>query len=163
MNSTSDLAGRAEALRLADQLRRAVEGASWTGPNLTKVLDGITPGEALARPVATAHSIAEIVAHIAVWMEIPVRLLAGEAYDPPPAEDWPAVPDAAAWAATRARLDAGYRALLAALDALTDANLGETTPGKAYTHFVLLHGVVQHALWHGGQVILLKRALGNLT
>jgi len=62
-------------------------------------------------------------------------------------------------AAARARLDAAYRALLAALDTLVDDDLGRTTPGKDYTTYVLLHGVVQHTLWHGGQIALLRRAL----
>ncbi len=161
MSSTSDpAAGRAEALRIADQLRRAVEGANWTGPNLTQLLDGLTPAQALARPVPGAHTIAETVAHVAVWLEVPVRrFLAGEAYDPPPALDWPAVGVPAAWAAARARLDAAYRALLAALDTLTDDRLAETTPGKDYSAYVLLHGVVQHTLWHAGQIALLRRAL----
>jgi uncharacterized damage-inducible protein DinB len=151
---------RAEVGRIADQLRRAVEGANWTGQNVLEVLDGVTPAQALARPIPGAHTIAELVAHVAVWMEVPVkRFLAGEAYDPPPELDWPEVADAAAWAATLARLAAAYAALLAALDTLTDERLGETTPGKAYSNYVLLHGVVQHTLWHGGQIALLKRAL----
>lgn len=161
MSSTSDpAAGRAEALRIADQLRRAVEGANWTGPNLTELLAGVTPEAALARPIPGAHTIAELAAHVAVWMEVPVRRLAGEVYEPTPAEDWPAVADAAAWAAARARLDAAYRALLAALGTLTDERLGETTPGKESPHYVLLHGAVQHTLYHAGQIALLRRAVG---
>ncbi|HLA63841.1 MAG TPA: DinB family protein [Rhodothermales bacterium] len=160
MSSTSDPTTRAEVLRIADQLRRAVEGANWSGPNLRSLIDSVTPEVALARPFAGAHTIGELVAHTAVWMEVPVRrFLQGEAYDPPPALDWPAVEGEAGWAAAQARLDAAYGALLAALDTLTDDQLGEGTPGKSYTTYVLLHGVVQHTLYHAGQIALLRNAV----
>lgn len=159
MSSTSSPPARAEVLRIADQLRRAVEGSNWSGPNLRALLDGVTPAGALARPIPGAHTIGELVAHTAVWMEVPVRrFLQGEAYDPPPALDWPPVEGEAGWAAARARLDAAYATLLSALDTLTDDRLGEGTPGKDYTTYVLLHGVVQHTLYHAGQIALLKNA-----
>lgn len=162
MSSTSDPAtGRAEALRIADQLRRAVEGANWTGRNLSELLADVTPEAALARPIPNAHTIAELVAHVAVWLEVPVRRLAGEVYEPTPVEDWPPVADAAAWAAARARLDVAYRALLVTLGTLTDERLGETTPGEDSPHYVLLHGGVQHTLYHAGQIALLLRAQGR--
>lgn len=161
MNSTSDPSARAEVLRIADQLRRAYEGSNWSGPNLRSLIDSVTPAVALARPFPGAHTIGELVAHTAVWMEVPVRrFLQGEAYDPPPALDWPAVEGEAGWMAARARLDASYGALLMALDTLTDERLRETTPGKAYTTYVLLHGVVQHTLYHVGQIALLRNAVG---
>ncbi len=158
MNSTSD---RAETARIADQLRRAVEGDNWTGRNLVQLLDGLTDAQALARPIAGTHTIAELVMHVAVWLEVATRRLAGETYEPATeVEDWPLALDAAGWVAARVRFDAAYRGLLLTLDVLTDERLTEATPGKPYTHYVLLHGIVQHVLYHAGQIALLRRAQG---
>ena len=45
--------------------------------------------------------------------------------------------------------------------ALGDAHLDDRTPGKPHTLYVLLHGIVQHTLYHAGQIALLKRAVGG--
>jgi nicotinate-nucleotide pyrophosphorylase (carboxylating) len=40
---------------------------------------------------------------------------------------------------------------------LEDAYLDKAVPGKNYTFYVLLHGIVQHDLYHAGQIALLKK------
>jgi uncharacterized damage-inducible protein DinB len=35
-----------------------------------------------------------------------------------------------------------------------------SVPGLDYSVAVLLHGIVEHGTYHGGQIVLLKRALG---
>jgi uncharacterized damage-inducible protein DinB len=44
---------------------------------------------------------------------------------------------------------------------LPDSRLYEMVPGKQgahYTNYYMLHGVVQHELYHAGQIALLKKA-----
>jgi hypothetical protein len=43
---------------------------------------------------------------------------------------------------------------------LPDSRLGDVVPGKEgahYTFYYMLHGVVQHELYHAGQIALLKK------
>ncbi len=40
---------------------------------------------------------------------------------------------------------------------LPHAKLSETVPGREYSVYCLLHGVVQHNLYHAGQIALLKK------
>ena len=150
-----------EADRIADQLRRAFDGDAWHGPPLLALLDGVGPAEAAARPVAGAHRIWELVQHITAWLTVARRRLAGEAVELTPDEDWAPVPDASgrAWRAALDALRAAQGGLLDAVARLDDARLDERTPGRNYTHYVLLHGVLQHTLYHAGQIALLKRAL----
>ena len=53
-----------EVERIADQLKRSMEGKAWHGPALLEVLEGVTAQQAAA-PVSTAHTIWEIVLHVA--------------------------------------------------------------------------------------------------
>jgi len=49
---------------------------------------------------------------------------------------------------------------VAAVDDLPDSRLYEVVPGKTgkhYTFYYMLHGVVQHELYHAGQIALLKK------
>ena len=74
--------------------------------------------------------------------------------------DWPAMPaqSAAAWEAALAALEASHHRLLAAVGALGQSDLEGPVPGHDYTRYVLVHGVLQHTLYHAGQIALLKRA-----
>ncbi len=150
---------RTEVERLADQLRRACEGGAWHGPALFELLEDVTAGQAAARSLPAAHTIWEIALHVAAWQDVARRRIEGAAVKLSDDQDWPAVSDAsdAAWQAARIALRTSYRNLLAALNRLTDDRLDERVPGTAYSIYFLLHGVVQHNLYHAGQIALLKK------
>ncbi len=150
-----------EVERIADQLRRAYEGEAWHGPPLKQILAGVTAEQAARRPVANAHSVWELVLHIAVWESVVSRRLAGEIVQPSPEQDWPPVRDTseAAWKKALADLEHGHMQLRQSIAALSDARLMDKVPGKDDSVYVLLHGVIQHDLYHAGQIALLKKAL----
>src|SRR5438132_4786492 len=56
--------------QLAKHIERTVVGPLWHGPVLDDALAGISAEQAAAHPVAGAHSIWEIVLHVAAWAEI---------------------------------------------------------------------------------------------
>jgi uncharacterized damage-inducible protein DinB len=146
--------------RLADHISRAWEGPMWHGPSLRDVLVDTSAEEAAAHPIPGAHSIWEIVLHLAAWAEISTARLAGGATGAPlPEEDWPPVPEASAaeWTAATDRLAAAYRELARAVAAIDPARLDDTVAGHQHPVWSMLHGVVEHACYHGGQIILLKK------
>lgn len=155
MTPADELAG------FAEQARRAFEGEAWHGPAVLELLQDVTAEEAAARPVPGAHSIWEVALHIGAWEAIVVRRMAGETVvDVPDAEDWPQPgTSAAAWEATRQALREGNRRLRQAIAAFDGARLAALVPGKDYDHRFILHGVVQHDLYHAGQIALLKKAV----
>ena len=53
-----------------------------------------------------------------------------------------------------------HEELLRVISEMPDSRLTEQVPGKDYDFYFLLHGTVQHALYHAGQIVLLKRARG---
>ncbi|HEV3469613.1 MAG TPA: DinB family protein [Pyrinomonadaceae bacterium] len=155
-----------EVERIADQLRRAHEGAAWHGPALNELLGGVTAAQAAARPVAGAHCIWELVLHVEAWERVALRRLGGDPariYDT--GEDWAGIDagDDGAWRETLARLAATNAALREAVAALDDARLDEPIYPEMSSRYVTLHGVVQHTLYHAGQVAVLKKALGLPT
>jgi uncharacterized damage-inducible protein DinB len=137
-----------EIARLLDQLERAYDGEAWLGMPVRELLDGVAFRTAAARPIAGGHTIWELVAHITYWLDAAARRLGGEAVDP--------VNDA--WEAALTALEASHQRLLAAVGALAESDLEGPVPGHDYTRYVLVHGVLQHTLYHAGQIALLKRA-----
>ncbi len=70
-----------EASRIADQLRRAFDGDAWHGDSVLEILNGVTAAQAAARPITHAHSIWELVLHIAAWDGVVLRRLGGAAVE----------------------------------------------------------------------------------
>jgi hypothetical protein len=150
-----------EMQRIADLLDRAGHGDAWHGPSLQEILSDVATGEATMKPIPDAHSIWEIVLHIAVWEGVVTGRLEGNAKEPTkPEEDWPpiAMPGDGAWRQAVAALSESRAKLKRALLAFSETRLGETVPGKNYSFYVMAHGIVQHDLYHAGQIALLKRA-----
>jgi uncharacterized damage-inducible protein DinB len=63
-----------------------------------------------------------------------------------------------AWEAARERLRESYRDLAARVRQLNEESLGARVPGLPYTVGFMLHGVVEHGTYHGGQIAILKKA-----
>jgi len=148
------------ARHLGSSLERTVTGPMWHGPALAEVLQEVTADRAAARPIAGAHTIWEIVLHIIAWVEIARARLKGESTgDPTPEQDWPpaAATDAAAWARALERLGACHRELAADARGLDEARLDQKIANLDYSADVLLHGIVEHGTYHGGQIALLKK------
>ena len=152
-----------EIERILDQLKRAFEGEAWHGPSVREALTGVSAEQAHARPLANAHNIWELVQHIAVWEDVGRRRLAGDraqiAISSP--EDWPPPDDTseAAWEQARAALDRGHQALVAAIAGVPESRFDEPVFEGMSTVYVTLHGVIQHDIYHAGQIAMLKKAL----
>lgn len=152
-----------EIERILDQLRRAYEGEAWHGPSVREVLAGVTATQAHARPLANAHSIWELVQHIAVWESVGRRRLEGDRaqIDISSPEDWPPADDTSevAWEQAKAALDRGHQALVEAIKRVPESRLDEPIFEGMSTVYVTLHGVIQHDLYHAGQIAMLKKSL----
>jgi uncharacterized damage-inducible protein DinB len=149
-----------ETHRLNLQLKLAQQGGAWHGPSLRELLDGVTAEQAAARPISDAHSIWELVNHIAAWERIATQRLQGEVIDEVADEiNFPPVSDTseAAWQATLQQLAETNRLLREAIKQIDDAKLQEVTPGKQHPLYIELYGVLQHDLYHAGQIALLKK------
>jgi uncharacterized damage-inducible protein DinB len=148
-----------EIERITDQMTRAYDGNAWHGPALRELLKTVTAETAVSQPLPDRHSIWEIVLHVAAWKRVAARRLKGETVKEPPEGDWPPLPGGGAdsWQKSLRHLDSSHRQLMEATGSLTDERLEEKTPGTEYTLYFLVHGTIQHDLYHAGQIALLRR------
>lgn len=150
-----------ETKRIRDQLKRAFEGEAWHGPSVCEVLSGITAEQAAAHPISGAHSIWELALHICAWERIARRRIEEWVpFEVTPEEDWPPIDDTSehAWKNALNRLQLNHATLEELAARLDDDRLKEIVPGTPYSVYFLLHGVIQHDLYHAGQIALLKKA-----
>lgn len=135
----------------------------WHGSALADLVTDVTAPQAAERAIPGAHTIWELVLHVTAWTEIARERLIGSANaDPTPEEDWPPVRDtsADAWRAALERLKEAHRELAADVAKLGDSDLIGRVPGKDHAVLTMVHGIIEHAAYHGGQIAILKKVVG---
>jgi hypothetical protein len=149
-----------EPALIADQLRRAFEGDAWHGPALLELLHTMDAATAAARPLPDVHSIWELVLHVSAWDGAAYRRLGGETVQLTGTANFPLVskPTQAAWHEAIAHAKHTHDVLVKSVVVLPESRLRERVPGKRYDFYFMLHGVAQHALYHAGQIAILKKA-----
>ena len=152
-----------ECNRIAYQLASTINGEAWYGDSLREILDRVTAQQAQARPIANAHTIWELVYHVEAWVKFALGAVKGVAIPAWPAMpvemDFPPVKETsdAAWKQAVESFFANHLKLVAAIKSFGDERLEETVPGRTYNFYRLFQGVTQHAVYHGGQIALLKK------
>jgi uncharacterized damage-inducible protein DinB len=140
-------------------------GEAWHGPSTLGLVQDLSAADAARKPVPGAHSIWELAVHIGNWNEIIVRRLAGEKMEGliNTEADWPkhAEGDERAWRETVDRLKRSYEHLHAAIYGASDEKLVQSAVGRKHSNYVMLHGIIDHNVYHSGQIALLRKALSQ--
>ncbi|HUQ98291.1 MAG TPA: DinB family protein [Gemmatimonadaceae bacterium] len=153
-----------EALR--QDLRNVYAGSPWHGSSITDVLNGVDADTAAQRMIPTAHTIWELVLHMTGWTREVTSRLKGAAPKSPP-EDWP-VPrfggGASAWKSALDDFASAHREVEEVVAALKPEDLvrwigdkRDPALGAGVTVGTLIRGLIQHHVYHEGQIALLKR------
>jgi uncharacterized damage-inducible protein DinB len=149
-----------EVARLTDQLERGFRGDAWHGPPLRSVLTGVDAAVAAERQLSGVHSIWELTTHVTFWMDVVRRRLAGEVVSLQDGDDWAVIDTRTSfrWRDALAALDASHERLRSAVSELSPQDLERVVPDMGYTNYVMLHGVLQHNIYHAGQIAMLVKA-----
>ena len=148
---------------------REFDGDPWHGPCLEDLLKGVNAQVAANRPPGATHSIWELVLHMTGWKREVAQRLGGKEASDPAAGDWPAAgePDEARWRAVQADLGRAQKELIAAIEALPERRLHEPVKdfrnsalGTGMTAYQTISGLIQHDVYHAGQIAMLRRMAG---
>jgi uncharacterized damage-inducible protein DinB len=155
----------AEIDRILDQMDRAFSGDAWHGPSLLSALEGLSAEDASKHAIRGAHSIWELVHHIGSWNQIVLRRLKGEDVEVTTERDWPPVWEVSetAWQRAKENLSETHGRLREFVASIQDDQLDkkdQKTSAANTSRYVVLHGMIQHNLYHAGQIAILRKALG---
>ena len=135
---------------------------AWHGADLKAAIADVTPAVAFWRPAPGRHNIAEIALHHAFFARSVRSRISGRPAEPfvLPGEEWFEVNDEKAipWANVRFALEVEQQRLgelIASVETVTT-----TSPLAATERFNLVLGIACHAIYHAGQVQLIKRLQG---
>lgn len=155
-----------ELIRIIDLLNTTYESEeAWHGPSVVEALRAVTPDMAGRRITPNTHSIAELVFHMTSWRIFCVKKMQGDAtFDIlTPDKNFGALPDKIddfEWEALEMELSLSQEELINELDKRDDDEfLEDVVPGRDYTYYDLLHGIINHDTYHSGQIMILRKAL----
>ena len=147
-----------ETQRIADSYRAATIKGAWYGPSVAELLAKISPELAAKAPVPGAHSIAALLQHLLLWNE---RIRNTSDSNPMPRweaeKEWaePPIP----WSELVARWNQSRDLLEEKIRNFPVEDLAKQVPGRDYSYETLLHGIVQHAIYHSGQIAMVLSML----
>ena len=153
----------AEVDRIVDQYERAMNGEAWHGDPVWKILDGVSAEQAAGRASPQVHTIWQLVAHMTFWETEVLRRLNRLPARPVEELNFPAMPDVTEdnWNQTREEFRHSNFNFRTALTKLDESQLDQLMPGRETSIYVEVHGVIQHHLYHAGQIAILSKILAS--
>jgi len=131
---------------------------NWTDIYLDDVISDITYEEAIALPAGATNSIAMLVNHLGFYNNIVMERLLGT---DPVIDDTNgfniSVNSNEDWQRLKASVINSFKALADYVKALPDEKIFSLTPNGHSTFYKTLHGISEHAHYHLGQIVLLKK------
>jgi len=152
-----------EVRRIRSLIKSCFNGPAWHGPAVLETIKNIEVAD-LGHRINSSHNIIELVNHMASWKMFIIKKLEGDPefdvvgdfnftkIDNPTKEDWKAA---------KKRLKKIHEELMDKLKMTEDSVLLEGVPGRSYNFFFLLTGIVNHDLYHLGQIKLLLKCRTN--
>lgn len=149
-----------EIERIVAEYDRGLQGSAWHGDSIWQILDTVSAECAAYRPIGEAHTIWEIVLHMTFWEGVGARRLAGQRAGLDEALNFPSPPAATEvnWQKTRDAFRASNQEFRNALTRLDAARLDDLSAAGKRSFYEEAHGVIQHDVYHAGQIALLKKA-----
>ncbi|MGS2763280.1 DinB family protein [Sinomicrobium sp. M5D2P9] len=146
------------------QLNEFFHGENWHSESLEEKLRDVDNTLAFQQPVPEVHSIAEIIWHCIYWRQVFIRYAEGDPdYRDNTVEKLNFLPlkelKRKGWDVLRRELEQTQEEILELLESKTDDFLdGRPKPGGDTLGYIL-EGILQHDIYHTGQIGLVKKII----
>ncbi|HNP21396.1 MAG TPA: DinB family protein [Panacibacter sp.] len=146
---------------IADNITSVFEGGNWTEVNLKETLSDVDYREATTATRATFNTIAALVHHLTFYNSVVISRLSGEDPEITAANgfDMPPVRTEFAWEQLKNSCLKSGAELAAIVKTIPQEKLCEPTVHGNATYYKTLHGISEHAHYHLGQIVILKKLL----
>ncbi|MFB9844276.1 DinB family protein [Mucilaginibacter ginsenosidivorans] len=152
--------------KLNHELQNVLSGDPWYGNSVYSIIEQVSFEAAFEKAPGAAHTIAEIVLHMLSWTEEVLDRLNGKEASQPLSGDWPdtGAPDEQKWhnyVNDLKLVNVNLSGLIQNFpeekwEELMNENR-EPGLGTGVTNEELVNGLIQHHVYHSGQIALLSR------
>lgn len=153
-----------ETQQLIQQLKESYQGDPWFGRNMQTILSEINAERAVQKPANNQHSILDLLYHIINWRQFTINRLQGSLKNDLhyfEQHDWQQLnhSDKTLWGKGLQELESSQQNLLEVLSNMNDEQLNEPVKERSYTNRSLINGIIQHDIYHLGQIAYIKKLL----
>lgn len=160
---------KTEVEHITNSIKATFEGAPWYGESLLVKLKTIN-SELVNESINTSNTIGNLVAHLIQWRLFVIEKLKGNTQfdiEINSKSDWPetTIKSKADWNHLITKLKSSQDQIIDLLSKKEDSFLNKQTSGTNYNNRTLLTGIIQHDIYHLGQISLIKKQIEqkNLT
>ncbi|HEY8780112.1 MAG TPA: DinB family protein [Mucilaginibacter sp.] len=152
--------------QLTQDLEKILYGDPWYGPSVYDIIDKVSFEAAFEKPPGSIHNIAGVVLHMIAWTEEVIDRMNGQAAQMPFSGDWPdpGTPDEQKWQNYVSDLKLVNVNLLGIIQNFPEEKWNEPYKdernrelGTGINFEELVKGLIQHHIYHSGQIALLAR------
>lgn len=143
---------------LIDRQKAVIEARDyWVGGSFRDKIDKLSEEEAFARPITGLHTVAELISHLLEWRKDNIRKFKGltpKLVSIDAKENW--IPNnelrKRGWETLKWEFYAGVDELCSLVARMDDDFLSQCPKGETYTYFSILDGLINHDIYHLGQI-----------
>lgn len=151
-----------EIENIINQLKESFNGDPWFGRSVVALLNEVDEELAFQKP-SGQHSMLELLWHMIVWREFTISRIkpSGKSIAYFEEADWQKLDhsDKSLWQQGLQRLHQTQEELINVLQGLDDLILDKTVADRNYDFRKLLYGIVQHDIYHLGQIAYITKML----
>ena len=154
--------------KLQQELEKVLSGRPWYGTGIYATIAKISFEAAYEKPPGSVHKIAEIVLHMVAWTEEVMDRMNGMTAGVPTSGDWPETgkPDEQKWQNYVDDLKLVNVNLIGIIQNFPEEQWGDLIDDQrgdrpVVTYEALINGLIQHHIYHAGQIALLNRIING--
>jgi uncharacterized damage-inducible protein DinB len=156
--------------KLQQQLQTILSGNAWYGTPIYSIIDAVSFEAAYQKTEGASHSIAAIVLHMLGWTEEATKRMQGQKASDPARGDWPdpGTPDKQKWQQLVNSFKLVNAELLKLVGDFPDNQWADSTnddrgtySGYGASYEALINGLIQHHVYHAGQISLLNKMING--
>jgi uncharacterized damage-inducible protein DinB len=152
-----------EIRSITSDLQTVLTGGPWFGRPVYEMLDEIDPAIVYKKPTENSHSLIDLLYHMLAWADFTLKRIEKEPIQDMAAfekMDWrvidPAIHD---WEKGLSEFKEVNEKIIRLLNTKDDEYLKETVDYRKYDFRFLLNGLIQHNIYHIGQIAYVKKLL----
>lgn len=140
-----------------------LNGQPWFGRAVYEILGEADETKTNTKPNGTEHSMTELLWHMNVWAEFVLASLENRSVEEMKtieANDWRQIdPNTHTWKKGTEQLKSTHKKIIDILNQKDDNFLSEIVPTRKFNFRFMLNGLIQHNIYHLGQVAYVKKML----
>jgi len=150
-----------ESKRVSNLYQSIYNGNPWLEVTLANTLENITAEQAYRKINPNLNTIWEIVNHLIQWRRNILRRVQGEIITTPDHNYFVPILDSseASWEQSLQSLAKSQEMWNACLSDFNDADFEKIDQNNNHNFYEDIHGIIQHDVYHLGQIVILKKLL----